>query len=210
MTELSLRYVALGDSTGAGVGAREGGGYVERLFQRLRKTRPGVGLLNLCVPGATSATARSSQLPRAVSAKPQLFTLCIGGNDLWRGVPAATYEENLESLVSALVGTGARGVLCNIPDLSLAPVARTVPPEMYEGRFQVLNSAIRRVGAQYGVRVVDIFTASQREIPTHPEFFCPDGFHPSSEGYAFWAELAWPPLLAAADESIQQRAPRSA
>ena len=64
MSALSLRYVALGDSSGVGVGARNGG-YVEHLFQRLRRVRAGVGLLNLAMSGATSATVLSGQLPKA-------------------------------------------------------------------------------------------------------------------------------------------------
>ncbi len=43
-------YVALGDSTGSGVGAT-GGGYVARLFQRILEPRPGSKLTNLCISG---------------------------------------------------------------------------------------------------------------------------------------------------------------
>src|ERR671916_2521082 len=53
MTKGPIVYVALGDSTGAGVGAREGG-YVLRLFNRLVERRPGSRLNNLCVSGATT------------------------------------------------------------------------------------------------------------------------------------------------------------
>lgn len=34
-------YIALGDSTGVGVGARDGKGYVARLFERFERERPG-------------------------------------------------------------------------------------------------------------------------------------------------------------------------
>jgi hypothetical protein len=37
MTTGPIVYVALGDSTGAGVGARNGGSYVARLFKRLEE-----------------------------------------------------------------------------------------------------------------------------------------------------------------------------
>src|ERR1044072_8818881 len=46
-------YVALGDSTGYGVGAREGG-YVKRLFDRINERRPNRTVQNLCVSGATT------------------------------------------------------------------------------------------------------------------------------------------------------------
>ena len=47
-------YTALGDSTGVGTGAREGGGYVLRLFKRIERERPLSRLTNLCVSGATT------------------------------------------------------------------------------------------------------------------------------------------------------------
>src|SRR5688572_4202337 len=54
-------YLALGDSTGSGVGAREGG-YVARLFRRLETSKPGSTLTNLCVSGATSEDVLTGQL----------------------------------------------------------------------------------------------------------------------------------------------------
>jgi len=41
VTELPpFTYLALGDSTGLGVGAATGGGYVDRLYRRLLPLRP--------------------------------------------------------------------------------------------------------------------------------------------------------------------------
>jgi acyl-CoA thioesterase I len=200
-----LRYVALGDSTGVGVGARHGG-YVEHLFQRLRGHRPGVGLLNLCVSGATSATVLEGQLPRALRSRPHLVTLAVGGNDVWRGAPPAVYESNLDALTRALVATGASMVLANVPDLSLAPVARLVPPTLYEGRLEPFNAAVARVAARHGVHHVDLFGMSRAELPHHPEYFSADGFHPSDAGYVRMAEHFWPVLLEAAGRVDLSRA----
>jgi lysophospholipase L1-like esterase len=191
MHAISLRYVALGDSTGVGVGAREGG-YVEHLFQRLRRERPGTGLLNLCASGATSSTVLSGQLQRAVRAKPHLVTLAVGGNDVWRQVPLAVYESNLEALARALVATGAQVVLGNVPDLSLAPVARLVPPALYEGRIDPLNAAAARVAARHGLHLVDLCAQSRVDLPARPELISGDGFHPSDAGYRRMAEHFWP------------------
>jgi lysophospholipase L1-like esterase len=37
-------------------------------------------------------------------------------------------------------------------------------------------------------------------IPAHPEFFSSDGFHPSEQGYEFWAVKMWPSLKEAIGE----------
>src|SRR5215212_8677720 len=57
-----LVYVAVGDSTGVGLGARDGGGYVDRLFAQIRQKRPGSTLINLSAAGATTADAANKQL----------------------------------------------------------------------------------------------------------------------------------------------------
>lgn len=46
-----LVYAAVGDSTGIGLGARDGGGYVDRLYARIEQERPGSTLINLSAAG---------------------------------------------------------------------------------------------------------------------------------------------------------------
>ncbi|PTL80563.1 SGNH/GDSL hydrolase family protein [Vitiosangium sp. GDMCC 1.1324] len=205
MSALSLRYVALGDSSAVGVGARQGG-YVEHLFQRLRRTRPGVGLLNLAVSGATSATVLSGQLPKAMRSRPHVVTLAVGINDLWRGVEPHPFESNLDQLARGLVGTGAAVVLANLPDMSLAPVARLathfLPLELISARIAAFNAAVARVVSRHGLIGVDLHTPSLVELPGSPDYFSADGFHPSDTGYTRMAEHFWPSLLHAAERAV--------
>jgi acyl-CoA thioesterase I len=81
MAKSLIVYVALGDSTGAGVGAKEGG-YVARLFKKVSERRPGSRLFNLCVSGATTADLLRGQLDRGVAINPDLVTIGIGINDI--------------------------------------------------------------------------------------------------------------------------------
>ncbi|HEX8820607.1 MAG TPA: SGNH/GDSL hydrolase family protein [Archangium sp.] len=202
MSALSLKYVALGDSSAVGVGARHGG-YVEHLFQRLRRTRAGVGLLNVAVSGATSGTVLSGQLSRAVRASPHVVTLAVGINDLWRGVEPHQFESNLEQIAQGLVATGAPVVLANLPDMSLAPVARLathfLPIELIAARISAFNAAVARVVARHGLLGVDLHGPSREELPRSPDYFSGDGFHPSDVGYMRMAEHFWPTLLQAVD-----------
>ncbi|HYO51770.1 SGNH/GDSL hydrolase family protein [Archangium sp.] len=202
MSALSLRYVALGDSSAVGVGARNGG-YVEHLFQRLRRTRPGVGLLNLAVSGATSATVLSGQLPKATRSRPHVVTLAVGVNDLWRGVEPHQFESHLDQIARGLVTTGAPVVLANLPDMSLAPVARLathfLPLQLISERIAAFNEAVARVVARHGLLDVDLHGPSRQELPRSPDYFSADGFHPSDTGYLRMAEHFWPTLLQAAD-----------
>lgn len=193
-----LRYVALGDSTSVGHGARSGGGYPHRLYRRFQD-EGGVGrLFHFGVSGARVADVLAGQLTQAVAAKPSLLTLGIGVNDLWRGTGTGSFAEALEQIALGLSKTGATVIASNLPDLSLAPIAKTVPREWYEGRVGPFNAEVSAVGARHGWTVVDIFHASRSFLPGHPEYFCEDGFHPSDLGYERWTQELWPVFRTAA------------
>ncbi len=186
-------YAALGDSTGAGVGARRGGGYVARLFERIERARPGSRLVNLCVSGAATSDVLRSQVGRVGGARATLVTLCIGINDVTRQVSPEQFARNFEEIVARLrAQTAAPVVVSNLPDVSHAP---SVPDFMRAAarlRISEFNALIAEAAARHALLLADTFEKSAAVIPAHPEFFCPDGFHPSDEGYEFWAFEMWP------------------
>src|ERR1700686_1245461 len=69
----SFRYVALGDSTGLGVGAERDGGYVDRLAQRLSRSVEGLSVENLCRNGATAGGVPPTTGPPAPRLPPPLL-----------------------------------------------------------------------------------------------------------------------------------------
>ncbi len=190
-------YVALGDSTGAGVGAKNGG-YVARVFQQLEQSRSGSRLLNLCVSGATSEDVKRSQLARAIAAKPTLVTLGIGINDLGHGMTIDASGANIDQIVSRLKAeTQAVIVISNLPDISPAPrIPPALRPEVRQ-RIEALNKEIAEIGTRYEVTVFDIYASTHRLLAERPEYFSSDGFHPSDAGYAVWAEQMWPTVAIA-------------
>lgn len=189
----SVIYAALGDSTGVGVGAREGGGYVARLFERIKPEHPDSKLINLCVSGATTEDVLRGQLREAISARPTLVTLGIGINDLGHGLTAERFASNYEEIVKQLrTETSARVVVTNVPDISFAPVIPVSERDATRSRIQLFNEKLEAIAERYELSVVDVYSETHRVIPEHPEFFSEDGFHPSAEGYAYWAETMWP------------------
>ena len=194
-----VAYAALGDSTGVGVGARKGGGYVARLFERIRKERPGSRVTNLCVSGATTEDVLREQLGPAIRSRPTLVTLGIGINDIGHGMTAERFSRNYEQIVRRLKEeTAASVVVTNVPDISLAPVVPAGSREETRRRVTLFNEKIEEVAARYGLAVVDTYSETHKVIPDHPEFFSEDGFHPSDEGYEYWARTMWPAVKRAA------------
>jgi acyl-CoA thioesterase-1 len=205
-----FRYVALGDSTGVGVGDRTDGGYPERLFRRLKSAGLNAGILNLAQSGATTQDVVQRQVQKAVAMHPSLVTLGVGANDLWRMVPLGTFEMNLKLVADRLEASGADVVVSNLVDLTQAPIAGLVetllhiPRALFSRRVHELNERLNTLARRPRFTVVNMFSFSARELPSHPEYFCRDGFHPSPAGYERWAELLWPAVECVAERRRQR------
>ena len=192
MTTGPIVYVALGDSTGAGVGASEGG-YVARLFTRILELRPESKLSNLCVSGATTADLVRGQLERGVALNPDLVTVGIGINDVGHGLTLEEFSRNYEEILSTLKQkTHARIVVTNIPDISSAPRIPGPMRNEYQRQLIQFSERLQEIASRHGVTVFDIHTITKGELPSHPEYFSADGFHPSDQGYELWATSMWP------------------
>lgn len=189
-----VNYVALGDSTGAGVGAREGG-YVARLFRRILVHRPESQLTNLCVTGATTSDVLRDQLERGISANPNLVTLGIGINDIGHGMSLDEFSRNYEQILSKLRNnTTAAIVVTNVPDISSAP---RIPAEVrvqYQQLIVEFNRKLEEIASRHQVIVFDVYAITHEQLPSHPEYFSADGFHPSDKGYELWAQQMWPTI----------------
>ncbi|MDQ1558855.1 MAG: acyl-CoA thioesterase [Pyrinomonadaceae bacterium] len=186
-----LLYVVVGDSTGIGLGARDGGGYVERLFARIKQKRPDSTLTNLSAAGATTADALARQLPRLDGTRATLVTVCIGVNDLMQGREAKEFAADYETLVAKLKQPGRLLVLANLPDVTAAPALKDVADESLRLRLGQFNKAIEEIAARHQVPLVDLYKLNGETLRSRPEFFSTDGLHPSELGYTRWAEAMW-------------------
>jgi acyl-CoA thioesterase-1 len=189
-----VNYLALGDSTGAGVGAREGG-YVARLFRRIVAIRPESKITNLCFSGATTSDVIRDQLDRGVKVNPNLVTLGIGINDIGHGMSLDRFSQNYDQILSTLRSkTSATIVVTNIPEISSAPRIPVAMRAEYQQRIVLYNQKLKEVAARHEVTMFDIYTITHEQLPAHPEYFSADGFHPSDQGYELWAETMWPTI----------------
>lgn len=187
-------YVALGDSTGYGVGATNGG-YVARLFNRILEHRPSSELANLCVSGATTDDLLRVQLQPGIQKSPDLVTVGIGINDIGHGLTVDQFAKNYDEILSKLKEqTEAAIVVTNIPDISTAPRIPVSLRAGYQRQIEQFNQRLEEIARRHEVTIFDIFSITRRELPSHPEYFSGDGFHPSDEGYELWATQMWPTI----------------
>ncbi len=190
----SVLYVALGDSTVEGVGASSPArNYVGQLHERLSAVYPRARVVNLGVGGATASGVLSRQLPRAIKLRPDLVTLSVGPNDITGKRDLESYARDIDAILGILTRqTGAVVVVNLIPDLTVTPRFRGTEVEArVRERVVAFNEILALQARGYGAEVVDLYTASQHEVPARPDLIGPDRYHPSDDGYARWAELMW-------------------
>jgi lysophospholipase L1-like esterase len=190
----ALLYVALGDSTVEGVGATDPSrNYVGQLQQKLRAVYSRARVENLGVGGATAAGVLRRQLPRALELRPDLVTLSVGPNDITGERAPGDYARDVETILQALIRrTGAVVVVNLIPDMTVTPRFRGTEVEpLVRQRVITFNEILADRARAHGAELVDLYSASQQEVPRRPGLVGPDRYHPSDEGYARWAELMW-------------------
>lgn len=201
-----LVLVALGDSTGAGVGAG-GNGYPALLARRLEAQGVPVKLVNLCVPGATADALLRDQLAGALAASPALVTVGIGTNDVGGDRTLRDFARDLHDVGDRLKRLAVPVVFTTIPDLTRAPALASAPAS-YGRRLEAFNAVIVQTARRHGLLVADVLPATRRALRDDPaSLFAEDGFHPNARGHEVWAEAMWPVVERAMAPRVQARRP---
>lgn len=190
-----MRYVALGDSYTIGTSVAERERWPEQLVAALGPDEPGLTLVaNLGVNGYTSADLIRAELPALDGLRPEFATLLIGVNDVVRGVPTATYEANVATILDTMSGLvpGDRIVTVAIPDYTVTSAGADFgdPRRQHDGIVQE-NAIMARLARERGIAFVDIFDISL-EAATDRSLVANDGLHPSGVQYRRWVERIRP------------------
>ena len=196
-----LRFVVLGDSTAAGLGAEDASGaYATVLAERLARDRDvRVELTVLGISGARVADVLNEQVPRVTELKPDLVFVGIGANDVTHVTPLEKIERDMSAALEELKSTGAAVAVAGAPDMRAT--AWHQPLRWLAGvRGEQVAAAIEEVGRAQGVGVVELADETGPFFEEDPgPHFSADEFHPSALGYRRWADAIYPVLEAALD-----------
>jgi lysophospholipase L1-like esterase len=154
-----FRYVALGDSQTEGLndGSEQSGyrGWADRFAESLaRSTSPELRYANLAVRASRARHVRRIQLPAALALKPDLATVVVGMNDLFR------HDYDLDATVADVetVFAELRAAGCRVATMSFPDVARVLPVLSWLRARQIeLNARLVEAAARHDVAVLDLF-----------------------------------------------------
>lgn len=176
------RFVALGDSFTEGIGDPDPAhpgyhrGWADRVAEELAAGTQHFAYANLAVRGRLIEQIRDEQVAPALALKPDLITLCAGGNDVIR--PGSDPDETariLDTLVELLATSGATIVLFNGPDVRETPVVGSI-----RGKVAIFNENVRTVAKRHDAVVADMW--SLREL-TRKDMWDEDRLHFSPLGH---------------------------
>ena len=182
--------VWIGDSTAYGVGVTDGTEAVAGRVAQARRER----VTNLAVSGATLAEVVGEQLPKVAGAAPERVYVSVGANDVTHLTRSGGFETDYRALLDGLPA-GVEVVVLGVPDMG-APPRLLQPLRAIAGfRGRQLDGLARDAVADAHDRRDATTTYVDIAGPTGPPFrrdpdryFAADGYHPSADGYALWAD----------------------
>lgn len=180
------KVVFLGDSLTAGAGLPLDQAWPAVLGASLRAAGHPITVVNAGVSGDTTADGLA-RLDWLLSQKPAVIIVCLGANDMLRGMPPADAEHNLRAIVQR---AQAAGVKVAMAGMRANP---TLGPE-YVAAFEAIYP---RLAAELDVPLLPVL---REVVAGDPALTQADGLHPTAAGQAKIAALMRPvvePLVVA-------------
>lgn len=172
-----------GDSLSAGYGLKPQEDWPTLLQTRLDREGFRHRVVNASVSGETTAGGRT-RLPAALERHaPDLLILELGANDGLRGLKPQLMEDNLGAMIRLARDRGARVLL----------VGMQLPPNYGPAYSRRFHETFRTVAKKHDVPLVPFLLDG---FADKPEYFLPDGIHPTAEAQALIVDTVWPQLVA--------------
>ena len=189
-----------------------GRGYALLASCRLLADRPGQGIavFNRGISGNRVPDLQARWQKECLALAPDVLSILIGVNDIWHKMEGRSsgtvaefesgYRQLLEQTRRALPDT--RLLLCEPFVLRCGAVTERWFPEFEERR-----AVVPRLAREHGAALVPFQAVFDRALAqgSAPEYWAPDGVHPSLAGHQRMAD-AWLEVAASALETLPDRA----
>ncbi|MCE7009162.1 SGNH/GDSL hydrolase family protein [Kibdelosporangium philippinense] len=173
-------WVAIGDSFTEGLDDADGfggfRGWADRLAELMAERDSNFRYANLAIRGKMLSEIIAEQVPLAIEARPDLVTLCAGGNDLI--VPGSDVDELAGQLEQAIVDiqtAGSEVLIFAGPDPKAMPMVRRV-----RAKVAIYNEHLHAIADRHGARIVDLWAM---HVLGDARAWSDDRLHFSPEGH---------------------------
>ncbi len=173
--------LVMGDSLSAAYGLPARQGWVALTAERIARQHPGWKVVNASVSGETTAGGRSRIARELQRHRPALVVIALGANDGLRGLPLAQMKANLEAMVRAAKGSGARVLLLGM----------RLPPNYGRAYAQGFEEVYRQVARQHEVPLLPFLL---EPIALNRDAFQSDNLHPTAAVQPHLRDHVWTAL----------------
>jgi acyl-CoA thioesterase-1 len=176
-----LRVMAFGDSLIHGYGLPPGEAFPVQLEAALREQGYDVTVINAGNSGETTAGGLL-RLAWTLEEDPDIVVLCLGANDMLRGLDPAKAEANLAKILEELERRDIRVLLAGM----------RAHRGLGQDYVQAFDAIYPELAERYGVTLYPFFLEG---VAARPDLNQGDGIHPNAEGVALIVQQMLPSLL---------------
>ena len=175
--------VVAGDSTAFGVGALP----AETTAGRIAAAFPHARVVNVARSGARIGHV-AEQLAKVDCENVAMVLIHAGGNDVLEFRSIAKVRQDARAALAAARAMSANVVLMPGHNFSVAPFFLRPISRVIQWHAVKVHAAVLRVAAEMNVTFVDLFRDHYNApfVREPRRYYCPDGLHPSGEGYGLW------------------------
>lgn len=181
-----LRYIAVGDSTAAGIGASSlQNTYTYKVAEYLAKSHT-VTYGNIGVKGYKTSDVLTNQIRQIVAFKPDVVTISMGANDATHLVSEKVILQNYKNIIAQIQNnTSATIYITDIPSFTGSRLLPWFYTLILEARFKTLNPQILALESNR-VKIINIHDFGWAQYPDLQTTYAADNFHPNDLGYQNW------------------------
>jgi lysophospholipase L1-like esterase len=194
--DMSIRYLALGDSYTIGESVAENERWPVQLADALKRNGQDVDVTIIARTGWTTDELWDGVQKVGPQGPFDLVSLLIGVNNQYRGYDINEYREGFRFLLNKSIeyagGKVDRVFVVSIPDWGVTPFASGRDAAQIAAEIDAFNVVNREESEAAGVLYVDITPISR---VNDPALIADDGLHPSGKMYGQWVEKMLPEML---------------
>lgn len=174
---------------------------------RLNEYFPGRDFINRGISGQITSQMLARMMPDVIALKPEAVIILAGTNDIARGVPVKTIQNNLEAIADLAVQHKIKPVFATV--LPVSDYHKGVNPSFERTRMRPagvineLNGWIKALCARRGFVMANYADAIKNSEGMLPADMAEDGLHPNAKGYRVMAPVA----LAAIEQTLNPPQP---
>jgi acyl-CoA thioesterase-1 len=175
--------LVVGDSLSAEYGLVRGTGWVALLEKKLKAEKIDAAIVNASISGETTSGGLTRLPALLAQHKPEMIVIELGANDGLRGLPVASAEANLRSMVTLAQKNRARVLL----------VGMRLPPNYGRAYTDKFSGMFKQVATELKAPLVPFMLEG---VAQEPYMFQPDRLHPLATAHPIILANIWPSFSA--------------